>query len=434
MNLTTIYRGGAMNVRFVILGLLFAATANAQDRSARGDAQWMLERLTGVKWAADSQLISDMEARIAAGDKAGAAALATGAPQFLNVTVKQFAMLMSTREENLRQPFNDFTAGFMGVTRDGRDARELLYGDFFYSGNLTTPIAGVRSALQADLILSNNHYADLERANIDLGASLVRNAGQRIASSATANIPNPDYAGVITSRAFLSAHAIAGTNRRLVEYTFREFMCRPINDFADTSAPDDRIGRDIDRFPGGDNPKFLSSCKGCHTVMDGFRGAFAKWDFRDAAQAAIHVANGGAGNFAPNIDAISPNARGVVAKMNRPDFIQYAGGYVSTDDSFVNNANRGNNALVFGFRGLAPDNTSLAAAQTGAHAFGRLIANSSRFSQCMSKRVWSSVCRYELSASEADTLYVSLAMAFESNGYNMKKLFEVVAAHPKCRL
>jgi hypothetical protein len=167
--------------------------------------------------------------------------------------------------------------------------------------------------------------------------------------------------------------------------------------------------------------------------MDGFRGAFAKWDYSTAANGAIHVGNGvTAGNFTPNVDTAN---RGVIFKMNRPDFIQFTGGYTSTDDSFVNNAIRGANATLFGWRGNAPDSdAALAARTTGVHTFGRLIANSQRFSQCMAKRAWASVCRTELSQAEMEMIFVSMGLDFESKGYNLKKLFESIAIHPKCRM
>lgn len=416
-------------VAFVSLGQV----ALAQDRSPMGEAKWMLERLAGIKVASDDPTLLAMAQKIAGGDRAGAAEMATAKPSFLNITVKQFGAQMSSREETIREPLNDFTATIMGVTRDQSDARELLYGNFYYAATDTTKLNGITipSNLATDILRSNNHYAQLERSNIDVGQALVRVNGQSIANSATTSIANPDPAGLLTTRAWIAAHAIAGTNRRLVEYSFREFMCLPIAGWADTLATDVRVGRDVDRFPGGDNQKFLTTCKGCHSVMDGFRGAFAKWDFAD--NSAVHVDNGvTTGGLQPNVD---PNNRGVMRKLNRPEFVQYTGGYVSTDDSFVNNAIRGANSTLFGWRGMSPDSDQgLSTRSTGVHAFGRLISNSQRFSQCMAKRVWAAVCHSEMSAAEMEAIYVSMGLDFESKSYNLKRLFEAVAIHPKCRL
>ncbi len=437
-----------MNLRIALFGLLFTTglAVHAQDRSPQGEAQWMLERLTGVKQPLDNPVIAQMAALIQSNDREAAARLATALPQFINVTVKQTASKMSTREETIREPLNDFTATFMGVVRDGTDARELLFGNFYYAATDPARLNGITIAsnVLTDIVRSNNHYVALERANVDVGAALVRVNGQQIVSGDTnvANgagltlIPSPDPAGLLTTRAFLGAHAIAGTNRRLVEYTMRQFACIPIEGWADTLAADLRIGRDIDRMPGGDNTKFLTTCKGCHTVMDGFRGAFAKWDFRDvggAGPVAIHVANGvTVGGLQPNVDNAN---RGVIFKMNRPDFVQYAGGYVSTDDSFVNNAIRGNNATMFGWRGPAPDSdAALSGRTTGVHAFGRLVANSQRFSQCMAKRVWAQICHTDLGVANMEAIYVSMGLRLEVDRYNLKKLYEAIAAHPRCRM
>jgi hypothetical protein len=400
----------------------------AAERTAQDQAIWILQRVTGVKWPSDSPVVSQMTALIASGDSRAAAAVATQQPQFLSVTVKEMASRMSTREESVREPLNDFSAGVIGVTRDETDARELLYGNFYYIPDTTkfTPPANTNT----DTAVSNALYDALESSNADIGATLLRVDGQQIATSATATIPNPDPGGILTSRAFLGAHAVAGTNRRMLEYSFREFMCTPLVGWADAAGPDIRIGRDVDRMPGGDPVKFQTTCKACHSVMDGFRGAFAKWDFNDNVGAAIHASNGvTSGGFQPNLDS-----RGVMKKMNRDDFVQFSGGYITKDDSFINNATRGVNATRFGWRGLAPDNSAAASLTGGIHTFGRLLANSQQFSRCWAKHVFDQVCQHDLSESEADALYASLAFEFEQNGYNLKKLFQAVATHPKCRL
>jgi hypothetical protein len=419
--LVRIAPGIAMCALFFTSAAIFA---QVQDRSPRGEAQWMLERLTGVKWPANTPTIEDMANRIQAGDRKGAAEIAANQPQFLNVTVKQFALKMSTREETVSADFNDFTAAFMGVTRDDRDARELLTGNFYYRAQ-----TAANNALVADILQSNNHYLRVSELP-NPAAALQRVEGQMLLASANNPVANPDPAGVLTSRAWLAAHAIAGTNRRLVEYTFREFMCSKIENFADTNAPDQRIGRDISRSPGGDPTKFQTSCKGCHTQMDGFRGAFAKWDFSPNQNTPTYVGVS-TGNLAP---ALAANNL-VVSKMNRdrnPNiFIEFPGGFVTSNDSWVNNSNRSVNATRFGWRG-----NNLGEGR-GVNSFGNLIANSTRFTSCMAMRVWDSVCKYQLPEAEAETLYVQLGMQFADPAganYKLKELFKTVAAHPKCRM
>jgi len=398
-----------------------AATANAQqDKSPAGQAHWMLERLTGVHWPKGNAVETQMAARISANDAMGAANLATNQKQFFNVTVKLMSLKLSTREETVRLRLNDLSAAFIGVTRDQTDARELLYGDFYYAydpaKNLTN--LNVPSVLAKDILASTAHYDAIDRLGLDAGDVLKRYNGQSIVSDPNAGttIANPDPAGVLTQRTWMAAHAVAGTNRRLVEYAFREFMCLPLANWADTEAPDVRVGRDVDRFPGGDNAKYQTTCKGCHTQQDGFRGAFAKWDYS--------TNNGGLATY---------RATGVAPKMNQNNTV-YAGGFITVDDSWVNHATRGVNATTFGWRGLAPDGSGSSTAGRGVNAFGRLVANSQRFSQCMVQHVFETVCKHELSAAEAQTLYSTLGTSFKQNQYNLKKLFQLVAVHPKCRI
>ncbi|WP_413561050.1 hypothetical protein [Bdellovibrio sp. HCB209] len=396
---------------------------SANDPSAMEQrARKLYERLTGTKLPADSPTIAQMVTLLNRGQVAQAAEIATADDNFLNITVKLWALKLSTRDETIKTELNDMVTSFIGVTRDDRDARELLTGNFYYRGN--TNLANVRGSLVPDLLISNNHYLDLETQRVNLARNLVRVANQQIATSATASANNPDPAGVLTSRAFMSAHALMGTNRRLVEYTFREFMCVPLQDWADTGASDLRIGRDIDRFPGGDHMKFLTSCKGCHTVMDGFRGAFAKWDVGDTPLGIKHSdVNPRTGNNNDyNINANTTT--GVVNKMNRNNTV-FPSGYVMTDSSFLNNAIREKNANFFEWRGAASGGT-------GVKDFGTVVSNSRRFSQCMAKQVFETVCRRTLDPVTDAQKLKEWGDDFEKSGYKLKKLFETTATRAEC--
>lgn len=389
----------------------------AQDPSAlEQKARKIYERLTGTKLPVDSPAIKEMAGLLNSGNLVAASQVATKDPNFYNITVKLMALQLSTRDETIKTQMNDFAAAMIGVTRDNRDARELLTGNFYYMGSG----ANIRSDLVRDILISNNHYADLETARVDFSTNLQRVEGQMIATSETATMANPDPAGVLTSRTFMGAHALAGTNRRLVEYTFREFMCVPLDQWADTGASDARIGRDIDRFPAGDHMKFQTSCKGCHTVMDGFRGAFAKWDFDGMGikHSAVN-ARGGAANY-----TIATDTRGVINKMNKNNTV-FPAGFVTIDDSFVNNATRTQNSSMFQWRGPASTGT-------GVKAFGTMVANSRRFSQCMAKRVYKTVCRKELDVSKYQNRLNDWGDEFEANGYKLKSLFESISTKPEC--
>lgn len=408
-------------LNFVIrLSLALITTFSVKPSAAQGlpDGKKLLERLGGVKVSGDDPRLRQIEAAIQASDWQVAAALATADPNFLNVTVKQMAQKMSTREESIQTPMNDFTAFFMGIVRDESDARKLLTGDFFYMADPGRIPAGItiRADLQLDFVQNNNHYADLDRVGLDIGGLLKKENGQMLLQTSTNTmVYNPDPAGLLTTRAFMGAHAAAGTNRRPVEYAFREFMCVGIDEWSDVTVSDARIGRDIDRFPGGDHTKFQVSCKGCHTVMDGFRGAFAKWNQDN--------------NRIVNFDAMGEASyngfnAGVASKMNGNSNV-FPAGFVTRDNSWVNNARGPANESLFGWRGTADQGF-------GVRAFGETLSNSARFSQCMVKRVFEATCRHEYDLKNRKGFASEQARQFEANGYNLKKLFQSVALSAEC--
>ncbi len=413
----------------------------------RNEARRMVERLSGSLVPVDHPMVARVEAKLNQNDRLGAAKIITGDvatgevghPDFLNTVVKQLAMKMSNREETIRAPLNDFAASFVGVTRDERSAKELLTGDFFYMANPKK--AKVRSDVFRDILLSNNHYEDLEKNLWDLGKVLMRVPGpevpagypngQQVSVDATGTmVPSPDPAGVITSRGFMSAHAIAGTNRRLVEFAFKSFMCVPMSEMADTSASPARIGRDIDRLPGGDAVKYETSCKGCHTVMDGFRGAFARFDFANVVVGGStygvvrNTQINKSGSF--RFPAGTVDGNDVVNKMNHNNSV-FPNGFEITDESFVNNAVGAANRNLFGWSG------SRSRGGVGVNQFGQMIADSTRFSQCMAKRVYEAVC-LPGSKSEAriSPLIQGLAVKFQESGYKLRSLFQEAAANPSC--
>lgn len=401
---------------FLLIGsLLLSFSVHALD--ADREAKRLLERIAGTKVPGDHPLLPQIKNHIQSGRWYQAADVAMQHPDFLNVTVKQMALKMSTRDESITTQFNDFAAAFIGVVRDDRDARNLLMGNFQYIGDIDKAPQGVniRSEYSSHIVKSNDHYADLDSFKVDLGQILKPLSGQMILQSRTDTLVyNPDPAGVLTSRAFMSAHTTAGTNRRPVEFTFRQFMCSPIEEWADTAVSDSRIGRDIDRYPGGDHTRFQVSCKGCHTVMDGFRGAFSKWN----------LGNGFISNRDVQLNGDGSITGGVEGKLNQNSGV-FPNGYVTVDNSFVNNARGPANAARFGWRGDVTGGY-------GVKDFGQMVANSSRFSECMVKRVFESVCRKEISFEQHGGYIKYYAESFEKQKYSLKNLYRLVAVTEEC--
>lgn len=395
---------------------------NRQITTARVKAQQMLQRLTSTKTPIDHPLLDQMEPLVAAGKHKEAAQLAVGHDDFLNLTIRDFAARMSTRETSVDVTLNDFIATVIGVARDDMSAQLLLNGDFTYRGNPS--LASVPSDEIPHFLKSNAHYESLEKSKFNLAKVLVRVDGQKLLNGASNTVVrNPDPAGVITSRAFMEAHATAGTNRRLVEFTFKQFLCIPINQWADLSASDAYIGRDVDRAPGNEHDKFRSTCRSCHTVMDSFRGAFAKVDFEDGYLKHGDIL-GGLGVMSED-----PNNRGISLKMAR-NATQFPEGYETKTTEWINNADRGINKEYFGWP--APASGESKNRGFGIRSFASLVSQSPAFPRCMAMRAFRSVCKRDMTDAEKMSIAVQLGEGFKASGYKLKDLFSSVAVLPEC--
>lgn len=375
----------------------------------RKDAHRLFQSITATKIPVCDTRIKQMEGLLKAGNKKAAIAIATADPLFYDIMVRDIARQMSTKDETVLAPLSDFVATFVGVVRDSdtSSAKELLTGNFIYrASDDAIATNAIRNAERADHIASNNHYLDLQAKGLSLTAVLVKQSPQKtLVSGAVAN--HPDAAGLLTTRAFGEAHANAGTNRRMVEYAFKEFMCVSMQQWADATAPDERVGRDVTRTPSGDFTTYQTTCKACHAQMDGMRGAFAYMDF---------VADGT--GFATTY------SNQPVAKMNR-NATEFANGFVTTDNSFSNFAKGKLNSDQFGWSG-----TNLNGG-FGMKSFGQMLADSKGFSRCLVKRAFTAVCRRAPVSGEEKQIRL-LADQFEMDGYHMRRMFENVALQPNC--
>lgn len=434
-NMFSIVKGPSITFTFVSLSCLIVSQLLVQkvfaQNQSKDEVKKLAERIVGTKLPGDSDLVSRMRILYNNGDKRAAAQLAINDPSFINITVKQMGLKMSTRAETMRTELNDFVATYMGIIRDDLDARLMLTGDFYYRGQFNPASSGgtVEVNVLEQIVISNEHYIQLDRPSSDLNAILRRVDKQPMGSqynNSLVLVDNPDPAGLLTTRAFMAAHAEAGTNRRPVEYTMREFTCLAMADWSDVGASDARIGRDIDRAPGGDAQKFQTSCKGCHTGMDGFRTAFSKNDFRTSGDyprgRVINslVENNSFGGF-------NANTR-VSDKMDRnPNNRVFPNGYVPIDTSWVNNSRGPANSELFGWRGNVSSGF-------GVRSFAEAISNSRRFSQCMVQRVYEGICRRPFSIAVRKAYTDRMADILELNSYSVKTLAAEIAVSEECGL
>ena len=421
-------------------------TAPAPATPAKAKALEIFNRITGAKGSVDSATIQVMENHIVAGRADEAALEAMKHSGFLNVTVRDFAAVMSNREQNVNTPLNDFIATVIGYARDDKNASGILSDDIFYAARPGQ--APVPSDLMNDILRSNNHYNALSEGHYDLGKVLgpysydLNNNNQQVAGQfifdGSKVVKNDAAAGLLTTRTWMMEHAIAGTNRRLVEYTFKIFLCSPLESIADTEAQEDVIGPDIDRQPGGDPSKFRYNCQGCHTILDGFRPAFSFWTFGQGyakhSYKVARVTSTQDPDFDENAEAgmhVDANNPYIAAKINRNSDVFPEGRHVK-DDSWVNNAVYNSNAKTL-FPSKDDNNQPVVVAKSGrgTASFGRLITSSPRFARCMAERAFKQVCKRSHRVEDNEDLDRA-AKAFKSDSYKFKTLFKNVVASKSC--
>ncbi|MEO0334956.1 MAG: hypothetical protein AAF202_01085 [Pseudomonadota bacterium] len=387
----------------------------------------LYKRLAGVSTSLANPIIADMASDIEAGDLLAAAARATDTSDFYNITVRDFAAKMSNRAETVDVPLNDFIATIIGVTRDDINATQLLTGDYIYEGDLSK--ASVAGNKVEHMILSNRHYEELEEKRFDLRDVLVQKP-QMLYNGLGETRTNFDAAGLLTSRGWMEAHASAGTNRRLVEFAFREFLCVPMEQWADAEAPDNFVGRDIDRFPAGDHSKYRTTCRSCHSVMDSLRGAYAYYDFSNGfVKNSFRLARNNAPAAETNDTSInlytdedSNRQLDVVTKMNH-NAHTFPDGHMIENNYFRNQAVWGANGNYFGWNGDLEG--------YGVNAFGKMISESEAFPFCMAKRVFRSTCKRDPVAIDKE-LIENAAEQFKASSYNLKSLFQTIAISDEC--
>ncbi len=375
----------------VTLGVIFQTGPSFQQKAQALTvtnteyAQKLFLRISGVSLRRSDPRLAEMTAHIEAGEFEDAARIAMESEEFYSVTLRNLSAPMSARDESPLTVFNDFQATFLGAVRDNLDARTLLTGDYRYEAydDLGLPPATLDS---------NLHYEELAARSVGLKRNLRKVSPQWFEL--------PVAAGLLTSRTWGEQHLSAGTNRRAVEFTFKQFLCREMPEVRDRGLPLSRIRRDVDRTPGGDADVFNNECRTCHAVLDGLTGAFARLDFKD--DRIVHTGN-----------------LFVAAKMNQNSHV-YPEGFRVLDDSWVNHATRNHNEQI-GWTGQLKG--------SGPRAFGEMVANSRGFSQCMVQRAFRAVCpKQDLS----QPLLNELTDRFESEEYRLNDMFAFVSSHPSC--
>jgi hypothetical protein len=385
----------------LLAGLSLTAGASADSRD---QAKRLHDRIAGVP--PDATTLDEMVSEISS-DPVAAALIATDAPEFYSVTLKNFAAPWTNRDRSVFVPLNDYIATIIGIVRDEVDFREILSGDILYVGSGS----GVPSYSPG----SNAHYQALEQQ----GANL-RNVLQPTTQSSLTGVPPDATAGVMTTRAAARSFFIDGTNRAMFRFTMLNHLCNDMEQVLDINRPPDRIRQDVSRSPGGDSRVFLNNCIGCHSGMDPMAQAFAYYDYEYDA---MNDPEGESGSIHYNgVSETDPTTGTRVESKYFNNANNFEHGFITPDDRWDNYWRAGQNALL-GW------DSSLPGSGSGAKSMGRELAHSDAFAQCQVKKVFRNVC---LRNPEDDTdrgQIDFMVTSFRNSGYNLKRTFAESAVY-----
>jgi hypothetical protein len=379
-------------LKLIALACLLASVALVASANDRDKAKRIHDRIAGTPPSAAT--LDQMEALVAQGKALEAADIATGAPAFYNVTLKNLAVPWTNRDQTVFAPLNDYVATFIGMVRDDVPFNTALSADLTYTVNGVSPAASPSD---------NDHYINAETSGVDLFTAL-RSTQQ----SSVMGIPPEATAGFLTSRAASAAFFIDGTNRAMFRFTMINHMCRDMEQVHDTSLPADMIRQDVSRSPGGDSRIFLNGCIGCHSGMDPMARAFAYYDFDNGT------------TDAPGSMRLMYTA-GTVQPKYFNNNTNFPPGFVTPDDSWENRWRKGQNSLL-GW------DTSLPGKGVGAKSMGQELANSTAFAQCQVEKVFKTVC-FRAPGNATDRAQVDTMTANFKNGYHLKRVFAEAAVY-----
>jgi hypothetical protein len=383
-------------------GLLLSAAAGADSFD---QAKRLHDRIAGVP--PDQVILEQMAGLIDGNQEVAAALVATEAPEFYSVTLKNFAAPWTNRERSVFVPLNDYIATVIGLVRDEEDFRELLYGDIAYVGS-GGGVPGYSTS-------NNDHYEALERNGVNLRDDL-----QAVPQSSLNGLPPEATAGVMTSRAAARAFFIAGTNRAMFRFTMLNHLCNDMEQVLDTTRSPDRIRQDVSRSPGGDSRVFLNNCIGCHSGMDPLAQAYAYYDYEYDAGS---DPDGQFGRIRYNRAGEFDSATGIrVVSKYFNNATTFEHGFITPDDSWDNYWRAGQNALL-GWDAALPGSGS------GAKSMGQELAHSEAFAQCQVRKVFQNVCLRAPSDADDRAQIASMVGSLRSSGYNLKQTFAESAVY-----
>lgn len=388
-----------MTIKHYCAAALLCASSALSWASPEGTAKKLHERVAGVPptpavWA-------EMTEKVKAGDVVGAAYLATDSNGFYSSVLKSWAMPWSNEAQTVFEPLNDFVATIIGMVRDDVDFREVLYGDIVYIGdhNKDSFIQEYKTSR------SNTHYDRIERSEVPLKDLLMR-----AKQSAVYQLNAGQTAGVMTTVKGANEYFKDGTNRAMLRFMSKAFLCKDMEELSDVTRPVDRIRQDVDRSPAGETEQYLVRCAGCHAGMDALAGGFAYYDY-----APVTVPNS-------LIRSFEAAYLGRVADKYLINAHAFPNGFVTKDDSWVNYWREGRNADM-GW------STDLPGHGHGIKSLGMELAHSEQFSRCQVEKAFALTCMGPPQSGEDKTAINRIMGIFANSGYNMKRVIAETAAY-----
>ncbi len=154
-----------------VFALLAAQAAPPVIAGPYEQARRIYERLAGVQPSSSvlQMMANDISSQPGQTGLLAAAAIATNpqyAPDFYDVTLKEFVNPWTNRNQSAFVPFNDYTATVIGMIRDDIPFNTVLSANILYTVNA--------SGLPAPSAANNNHYATAEANGVDFSTALTQ--------------------------------------------------------------------------------------------------------------------------------------------------------------------------------------------------------------------------------------------------------------------
>lgn len=462
----------------IFISTCSSLTSWAQTAQHR-EAKRMYKLLTGT--FPDGAVLEQMASLIAAGTYASryeAAVLATRSADFYLNTLVPFGNSFTDPTDTPYPGLNQGSAFLVGMTISEEDTRTaMLASKDFYIGSplignpspsyglandfdpCTSAQANTQGSYCNNLFFvlndssNNSHYSEVEkryrtsgenRCHIDQiwtpqspQGCLRRMPQQILDGPMSQRLTNEDAAGFLTTYTWAKRVYFAGTIRRPIQEIFKLFLCTPLSQARDPSVDDSMVARDVTRAPAGDVARF-NECRSCHGIIDSFRPAFARYTWNppeNLYHEGYFVDQRFTANYTANPLGGPGNPSGLNGRVNHNELF-YPNGYYTNNRNWVNNAIFNQNVAI-GWHNVSivengvPRNVSYLQG-TGAHDLGLAFGHTDAFGRCMAKRVFTAVCKRDLSAAEEPAVLNTMLTTFSQNGYKFRSLWGAAAANPAC--